>query len=60
MVRLMNAIEGPVITLIVPVWGDDALVGDLIKRLEIDNTTCRMDCRCSATFAKLEGLGASW
>ena len=39
MVRLMNAIDGPLVALIVPVWGDDALVGDLIKRLEIDNTT---------------------
>jgi rSAM/selenodomain-associated transferase 2 len=38
MVRRMNAVDDPFVAMIVPVWGDDALVGDLINRLEIDNT----------------------
>ena len=37
MVGRMNATNGPLVALIVPVWSDDALVADLINRLEIDN-----------------------
>ena len=37
MLERMNAINDPLVALIVPVWGDDALVADLINRLEIDN-----------------------
>ena len=37
MVGRMNAINGPLVALIVPVWRDDALVVDLIHRLEIDH-----------------------
>ena len=35
----MNPLDGPLVALIIPVWGDDALVVDLINRLEIDNAT---------------------
>jgi rSAM/selenodomain-associated transferase 2 len=37
MVGRMNAINGPLVALIVPVWMDDAFVADLINRLEIDS-----------------------
>src|SRR4029450_4659272 len=37
MMARMNAIYGPLVALIVPVWRDDALVVDLIHRLEIDH-----------------------
>jgi hypothetical protein len=37
MVGGMNSSNGPLVALIVPVWRDDALVADLICRLEIDN-----------------------
>jgi hypothetical protein len=60
MVRLMNAIDGPLVALIVPVWGDDALVGDLIKRLEIDNTTVEWivaAVRPSQSLRDLERVG---
>ena len=33
----MNSMEGPLVALIVPVWRDDALIVDLIQRLEIDH-----------------------
>ena len=33
----MNATNGLLVALVVPVWNDDALVADQIKRLEIDN-----------------------
>jgi Glycosyl transferase family 2 len=37
MVARMNAINGPLVALILPVWRDDALVVDLIHRLKIDH-----------------------
>ena len=37
MLKRMNATNLPLVALIVPVWSDDALVADLINRLEIDN-----------------------
>ena len=33
----MNAITSPLVALIVPVWGDDILVVDLINRLQLDS-----------------------
>jgi rSAM/selenodomain-associated transferase 2 len=37
MMGRMNPINAPLVALIVPVWGDDALVADLINRLEINS-----------------------
>jgi glycosyl transferase family 2 len=42
MVGKMNASNAPLVALIIPVWSDDALVADLINRLEIDNTVERI------------------
>jgi Glycosyltransferase like family 2 len=37
MVGRMNATNGLLVALVVPVWSDDALVADLINRLELDH-----------------------
>jgi uncharacterized protein len=39
MMTRMNAINGPLVALIVPVWSDDALIIDLIKRRQMDSAT---------------------
>jgi hypothetical protein len=59
MVGRMNAINDPLVALIVPVWTDDALIADLINRLEIDSAAVEWIVAAVQPSQSLRDLGGA-